>query len=106
MIAAQLDFRTRLDLGLGYHYRDRVRQELDRFIGIDQADVVLFLDGGTAWLSGKGPGRVPENRIPVLSEWKADIGLGIDAGGLGVYLARALTDGQPLRVILRLQHRF
>lgn len=106
MMAAQLDLRTRVDLGLGYRYQDRGRRDIDRFIGIDQADLVLFLDAGKAWLSGDGPGRVPDLRIPSFKEWKADIGVGLDAGGLGVYLARALTDGQPVRVVLRLHHRF
>lgn len=106
MIATQLELRSRLDLGLGYRYRDRFRHDVDRFIGIDQADLVVFLDAGKAWLSGDGPGRVPNNRIPAFKEWKADIGVGIDAGGVGVYLARALTDGQPVRVSLRLTRRF
>lgn len=106
MMVAQLEFRSRLDLGLGYHYQDESRQEIDRFIGIDQADLVVFVDGGKGWLTGEGPGRVPDGRIPSLNEWKADIGVGLDAGGVGVYLSRALTDGQPVRVILRLQRRF
>jgi hypothetical protein len=106
MMVAQVDFRTRLDLGLGYRYRDEARREVDRFIGIDQADLVVFMDAGKSWLSGEGPGRVPDDRIPSLHEWKADVGVGLDAGGLGVYLSRALTDGQPLRVSLRLRRRF
>jgi hypothetical protein len=106
MMVAQVDFRTRLNLGLGYRYQDETRREVDRFIGIDQADLVVFLDGGKGWLSGPGPGRVPNNRIPSLNEWKADVGVGLDAGSVGIYLARALTDGQPLRVALRLQRRF
>ncbi len=106
MLLAQVEFRTRLDLGLGYRYRDESRQEVDRFIGFDQADLVVFLDGGKGWLTGNGPGRVPDDRVPSLREWKADIGVGLDTGGLGVYVARALTDGQPLRVSLRLQRRF
>lgn len=106
VIATQLELRSRLDFGLGYHYRDRFRHDVDRFIGIDQADLVVFVDAGKAWLSGEGPGRVPDDRIPAFKEWKADIGVGIDAGGAGVYLARALTDGQPVRFILRLTRRF
>ena len=106
MMVAQVDFRTRLNLGLGYRYRDETRREIDRFIGIDQADLVVYLDGGKGWLTGDGPGRVPDERIPSLSEWKADIGVGLDAGGLGIYLSRALTDGQPVRLGLRLQRRF
>ena len=106
MMVAQVEFRSRLDLGLGYHYQDESRREIDRFIGIDQADLVVFIDAGKGWLTGDGPGRVPDGRIPSLNEWKADIGVGLDAGGVGVYLSRALTDGQPVRVSLRLQRRF
>jgi hypothetical protein len=106
MMAAQVELRSRLNLGLGYSYRDRWRRDLDQFIGIDQADLVVFLDAGKAWLSGDGPGRVPNDRIPSFNEWKADIGVGLDAGGFGLYLARALTDGQPLRASLRIDRRF
>jgi hypothetical protein len=106
VMAAQVDFRTRLNLGLGYRYQDETRREVDRFIGIDQADLVVFVDAGKGWLSGDGPGRVPNDRVPSLNEWKADIGVGLDAGGLGVYLSRALTDGQPVRLGLRLHRRF
>jgi Omp85 superfamily domain len=106
MMVAQVEFRTRLDLGLGYRYQDQSRREVDRFIGIDQADAVLFLDAGKAWLSGDGPGRVPDDRVPALKEWKADIGIGLDAGGLGLYLSRALTDGQPVRFSFRINRRF
>lgn len=106
VIATQLEVRSRLNLGLGYRYRDRLGRDIDRFIGIDQADLVIFVDAGKAWLSGDGPGRVPNNRIPVLREWKADVGVGIDAGGIGVYLARAITDGQPLRFTVRLNRQF
>jgi hypothetical protein len=105
-MAAQVELRSRLNLGLGYSYRDRWRRDLDQFIGIDQADLVVFLDAGKAWLSGDGPGRVPNDRIPSFNEWKADIGMGLDAGGFGLYLARALTDGQPLRASLRIDRRF
>jgi hypothetical protein len=105
-ITIQAEFRTRLSLGLGYSYRDPQRRDLDRFIGINEADLVIFADAGDAWLSGRGPGRVPNDRIPSLKEWKADVGVGIDAGGIGAYLAKALTDGQPLRLFVRLQRRF
>jgi hypothetical protein len=53
-----------------------------------------------------GPGRVPSNRIPVLSEWEADVGFGFDAGGLGLYFAQPLTGGRPLTFTVRLQRRF
>ncbi len=43
-------------------------------------------DAGKSWLTGDGPGRVPNNRIPSLDEWKADLGVGADAGWVGIYL--------------------
>lgn len=106
VMVAQLEVRRRLSLDVGYHYRDGELGALDRFIGIDEADLVFFADAGKAWLSGDGPGRVPDDRIPNFGEWDADVGVGIDAGGIGAYLAKALTGDEPVRVILRLQRRF
>jgi hypothetical protein len=106
ILAVQLEVRTRINLGLPFRINNRDFATLERVIGIQQADLVLFSDAGKGWLAGDGPGRVPSNRIPTFSEWKADVGIGIDAGGLGLYLAKAITDDLPLRVVLRLQRRF
>ena len=67
---------------------------------------MFFLNAGTAWLAGDGPGKVPVNRIPVLREWASDIGVGLDTGGLGFYAATALSGDEPIRFTLRLQRRF
>jgi hypothetical protein len=79
---------------------------VEQAIGLDQVDVVVHADAGKAWLSGEGPGRVPNGKIPNLDEWLYDVGVGLDAGGIGVYLSKALTDGQPVRFFVRLQRRF
>ncbi|MGE0354956.1 MAG: BamA/TamA family outer membrane protein [Gemmatimonadales bacterium] len=105
LLVAQAEFRARLNVGVGFHFREREGAP-ERFIGIDQADFVVFTDAGKAWLSGDGPGRVPDNRIPAFKEWKADAGVGLDLGNLAVYLARALTDGEPLRLAFRIKRRF
>jgi hypothetical protein len=105
-IVLQSELRRRFRLGLGFQYREKDRAELDRFIGIDEADLVVLADAGDTWLSGTGPGRVPNNRIPNLDEWKADLGLGVDAGGLGLFLLKAVTGSEPVRVMVRLQRRF
>jgi hypothetical protein len=102
----QGEFRTRLRLGLVSRFLDRASLNLDRFIGLDEADLVFFTDVGMTWLSGDGPGRVPNDRLPSLDLWKADVGIGVDLGGLGLYLAKALTDGEPVRLTARLEHRF
>ncbi|MEP6473521.1 MAG: BamA/TamA family outer membrane protein [Gemmatimonadota bacterium] len=101
MIVAQAELRSRLDLRLGFHSHDP-----DRFIGISQASLVFFTDAGKPWLAGNGPGRVPSGKLPVFKEWKADLGVGLDLGGLGIYLAKALTDPEPLQVFFRLERRF
>ncbi len=106
MTAVQLEVRTRLKLGWALKLPDRERRELSRVLAIDQADLVFFGNAGTAWLSGDGPGQVASDRFPDLGEWKADIGAGVDLGGVGFYLAKALTDGIPVRFTVRLQRRF
>jgi hypothetical protein len=105
-IITQAEFRHRLRLRAGYLIRDPQNGELNRFIGIVDPELVVFGDAGSAWLAGDGPGRVPSNRIRSISEWKADAGVGIDAGGVAAYVVKALTDGEPLRFYLRLERRF
>jgi Omp85 superfamily domain len=105
-LITQAEFRHRLRLKAGYVVRDPNQQELSRFIGIQDPELVVFGDAGSAWLSGKGPGRVPNNRIQSITQWKADAGVGIDAGGIAAYLVKALTDGEPVRFYLRLERRF
>ena len=104
-IMAQVEVRTRLGLNLGYRLRDS-EGKAGRFIGIEEADLVILTDAGKAWLAGDGPGQVPVNRIPSFHEWKADVGIGLDAGQIGAYLAKSLSDGEPVRFLVRLQRRF
>ncbi len=105
-IITQAELRQRLSLRAGYTVRDPERKELDRFIGVEDPELVLFGNAGSAWLAGEGPGRVPSDRIRSFDEWKADVGVGIDAGGIAAYVTKALTDNQPVRVYLRLERRF
>ncbi|HVG68740.1 MAG TPA: BamA/TamA family outer membrane protein, partial [Gaiellales bacterium] len=105
-MVAQVEVRTRLSLNLGRRLRDRVDGTAGRFIGIEEADLVILGDAGKAWLAGDGPGQVPVNRIPSLHEWKTDVGVGLDAGEIGAYLAKSLSQGEPVRFIVRLQRRF
>jgi hypothetical protein len=107
MIATQVEVRTRLGLNLGYRMPDREGTRPGRFIGIEEADLVFFSDAGKAWLAGSGPGQVPVNRIPVLNEWALDVGLGLDAGEIGAYLAKSVSQGgEPVKFVVRLQRRF
>ncbi len=103
-IAAQVEVRTRLGLNLGRRIRDKAGGS--RFIGIEEADLVFLGDAGKAWLAGNGPEQVRNDRIPSLKEWKADIGVGLDAGEIGAYLAKGLSGGEPIKFLVRLQRRF
>jgi hypothetical protein len=106
LIATQVEVRTRLGLNLGFRIPDREGTRAGRFIGIEEADLVLFSDAGKGWLAGSGPGQVPVNRLPVLREWSLDFGLGLDAGEIAAYLAKSASSGEPVKFIVRLQRRF
>ena len=69
-------------------------------------DLVVFADAGQGWLVGTGPGHVPADRIPRFASWLVDAGLGADWSGFGIYLAKAVTTGERLRFLFRLDHRF
>ena len=105
-LAFQLEVRRNLPLPLPLRLRNADLAMLQQLLGIQQADLVLLGNVGKAWLTGEGPGRVPNNRIPRFNEWDADIGIGIDAGGLAVYLAKPLAVDDKFRFILRLERRF
>jgi hypothetical protein len=105
-ILAQLEVRTRLGLNLGYRMPDREGRGTGRFLGIEEADLVFFSDGGKAWLAGSGPGKIPVARIPALKEWAVDLGIGLDAGEIAAYLAKSVSTGESVKFIVRLQRRF
>jgi hypothetical protein len=57
---------------------------------------VLFTNAGTGWLrTSDGPDRL---------HW--DVGAGIAFGNVGLYVARAIQEGEPVRVTLRIERRF
>ena len=106
LIAAQVEVRTRVRLGLPIPSPDPYLTGLQRLFAIREPDIVIFGDAGKGWIAGEGPGRIPNNKLPVLREWKYDIGVGVDAGGLGFYVAQPLHHGLPLTFTMRLQRRF
>lgn len=71
---------------------------------------VIFVDAGRGWLVGPANSSsltYPSGRIPSFDTFRRDIGGGLDFGGLGFYLAKALSSSdEPLRVFVRLRHRF
>jgi hypothetical protein len=106
LLLVQTEFRQRFRLGLTRRIADAERSDVERVVGIEEADFVVFADAGTAWLSGEGPGRVPSGKLPSFRDWHADVGVGLSTGGLGVYLAKAIEEGEPVRLVVRLGRRF
>src|SRR4029434_7369011 len=92
VLAAQAEIRFRFRLPLREKLGSQQLLILDRLFGRDYADIVVLGDMGKAWLSGDGPGRIPNNRLPTLGEFKYDAGIGLDIDGLAVYLATPIGD--------------
>lgn len=104
VLATQVEYRAHLAFDPWHPLRGGDDQP--GWLGVDGVDLVVFAGGGQAWLLGDGPGRLRSDRLPSLETWVADFGVGVDAGGLGLYAAKAFTDGEPLRFLLRLHRRF
>jgi hypothetical protein len=75
---------------------------------------VIFADAGRGWMMDQGgapagdPLYVRGNKLPPLNSFKVDLGGGVDFGDLGLYWAKAINNSSddPVRFIVRLQHRF
>lgn len=69
---------------------------------------VLFADAGRGWTVSDGPPEVRhEKGIPPLSSFRSSLGLGVDFGGLGFYLAKSVsTPQEKVNFLVRLGRRF
>ena len=85
----------------GHKTHDLIRRGLQILINLDHRGAV-----GADPLVGDGAGQVAAGRLPSLSSWLVDVGLGVDWSGFGVYIAKAVTTGERLRLTARLEHRF
>jgi len=98
---AQLEFRTDLastpfEVSNARPMRLRAAGFTDRPVG------VLFADVGRGWRAANGS---PTGDWP--STYKADVGLGLDLGLFGVYVAKSVTDWpEAANVFLRVRRRF
>jgi len=110
VVALQAEYRGHLRLNWSYTPFGTGRAEGDEeggtLLRLEGPDLVVFGDAGQAWLVGNGPGRLPSDQLPTLGSWLAELGLGVDWGGFGLYLAKAVTTGEHLRFTVRLDHRF
>lgn len=74
-----------------------------------RAQWVVFSDAGRGWLVGDrlGDMQYPKDKLPSLSTFKTDIGIGFDAGLIGVFAAKSVSDSkEPPRFWVRVGRRF
>ncbi|MEK7239439.1 MAG: hypothetical protein AAB224_02545 [Gemmatimonadota bacterium] len=106
MMLFQAEFRS--DFGIGW-VRDDAHDDWWR-PGLNQrASWVLFADAGRGWNIGapNGATTYPKGSLPDFSTFRSDVGIGIDFGSVGIYLAKATTTArEPVNVLFRVQHRF
>lgn len=70
---------------------------------------VLFADAGRGWSVGAPDlaTTYAKSDVPPLSTFRGDVGVGLDFGSFGVYLAKATTSSaEPVNVLVRVRHRF
>ena len=69
----------------------------------------LFADAGRGWLVGARQGALvyPRDGFPALGSFRTDVGVGLEAGVIGLYLAKAVSDSrEPANFFVRVRHRF
>jgi len=70
---------------------------------------VAFVDAGRGWLVGRRSGdlRYPSGTIPGFDTWRTDVGLGLDLGIAGMYVAKAVSEAkEPANFFVRIRGRF
>jgi hypothetical protein len=69
---------------------------------------VLFADAGRGWTVGDGAPEIRQDRgLPPLSSFRTSLGLGVDFGGLGFYLAKSVSSSrEKVNFLIRLGRRF
>jgi hypothetical protein len=110
-LIAQAEFRTHLGLDIGPDWAtgDFSGGEEERYepFHVSGPDLVVFADAGRAWQVGSVSGTIPANRLPSFNTFKTDVGLGLDFGPIGLYVAKPLDrDIQDVTFSVRMGRRF
>lgn len=108
VMLAQVEYRQELPSELFDIFnrnRIRVRGAVFRV----KPDVVAFADAGRGWLLGPRQGtlRYGSGSLPGFDTFRTDIGAGLDLGIVGMYVAKALSEGkEPANFFVRINTRF
>jgi hypothetical protein len=113
-VVAQAEFRTHLGFDFGPKWAsdwgDNGDEHYEPF-HVSGPDLVVFADAGRAWSVARngsaGSDVIPSDRLPALSAFRTDIGLGLDFGPLGFYLAKPLDKANRMVTFtVRMGRRF
>jgi hypothetical protein len=105
---AQLEYRSELHSS----FFDFLNSRPIRLRGIGftvQPTAVAFVDAGRGWLVGPPSGTLQysSRSVPRFGTFRTDVGLGLDLGIFGIYVAKAVsTPKEPANVFLRVRRRF
>jgi hypothetical protein len=70
---------------------------------------VAFVDAGRGWLVGRHEDdlQYSSGSLPGFDTWRTDVGLGLDLGIAGMYLAKAVSEAkEPANFFVRIRGRF
>ena len=72
-------------------------------------EVVTFVDAGRGWLVGPRQGtlRYGSGSFPGFDTFRTDVGIGLDLGIAGIYVAKAVSEAkEPANFFVRIRSRF
>ncbi len=113
-LVLQAEFRTHLGFDFGPDWAsdwgDAGDEHYEPF-HVSGPDLVVFADAGRAWSVSRngsaGPDIIPADELPALNTFKTDIGVGLDFGPLGLYLAKPLDHAdRSVTFTVRMGRRF
>ena len=110
-MVAQVELRTHLGFDFGPDWANDWGDEGDderwEPLHISGPDIVMFADAGYAWSVGTGANQIPADHFPSLDLWQPDIGLGLDLGPIGAYVAKSIGPvHHEVTFTMRLGRRF
>jgi len=108
VVLAQLEYRNELHSDLiDMFNRNGIRLRGAAFRVRPSA--VAFVDAGRGWLVGSRQGdlRYPSGSLPPFDTYRTDVGLGLDLGMAGLYVAKAVSASkEPANFFVRIHNRF
>ncbi len=108
VVLAQLEYRNELHSDLiDMFNRNGIRVRGTEFTVHPSA--VAFVDAGRGWLVGERQGdlRYPSGALPPFDTYRTDLGLGLDLGVAGIYVAKAVSAAkEPANFFIRIHNRF